>query len=77
MSAEQILDIIRKSLRLPKLTHNDRMGSVVGWDSLQHIRLMLQLEKEFKVKIPTHQLGGLTSVAAIVAYFTQSGSLAA
>jgi acyl carrier protein len=77
MSPAQILDRIRKSLGLPNLDASARMGRVVGWDSLRHIRLLLELEKEFRVKIPTHQLGSLTSVEAIVAYFCRSGERAA
>ena len=29
------------------------------WDSLTHIRLILALEKEFKFKIPSHQINKL------------------
>jgi acyl carrier protein len=77
MTAEQLLDKIRKSLRLPNLEAGARMGAVRGWDSLRHVRLMLELEKEFGVRIPTDQFGSLTSVEAIGTYFSQCGKLAA
>jgi acyl carrier protein len=77
MSEEQLLDTMRKSLRLPTLDATGRMGAVRGWDSLRHARLMLELEKAFGVHIPIDQFGALTSVEAILAWFRKSGKLAA
>ncbi len=77
MTEQLLLDTMRKSLRLPNLDVNDRMGTVRGWDSLRHVRLMLQLEREFKVKIPVDQFGALTSVEAILAFFRPGRELAA
>jgi hypothetical protein len=68
---------MRKSLRLPDLAAGGRMGAVRGWDSLRHVRLMLDLEKEFGVRIPVDQFGALTSVEAILAWFCKSGRMAA
>jgi acyl carrier protein len=77
MNAEQLLDKIRTTLRLPTLGPEATMGSVRGWDSLRHVRLMLELEKEFGVRIPVSDFGKLSSVAGIIAHFTSSGKLAA
>lgn len=38
------------------------------WDSLHHIELMLALEAEFGVRIPTQAMLELVSLAAIEAY---------
>jgi len=40
---------------------------VDGWDSLTHIRLMLTVEKTFKVKFSTSEIGKLENVGALVA----------
>jgi acyl carrier protein len=40
---------------------------VDGWDSLTHIRLMLTVEKTFKLKFSTSELGNLRSVGDLVA----------
>ena len=77
MTAEQVLERIRKVLGLPNLDANARMGKVVGWDSLRHIRLMLALEKELGIKVPVHRFGALTSVEAITAFFSNRDGLAA
>jgi acyl carrier protein len=47
----------------PELTAKD----VDGWDSLTHIRLILTVEKAFKVKFSTTAIGKLSSVGDLVA----------
>jgi acyl carrier protein len=47
----------------PDLTANE----VEGWDSLTHIRLMLTVEKTFKVKFSPSELANLKSVGDLVA----------
>jgi acyl carrier protein len=39
---------------------------VDGWDSLTHIRLMLTLEKAFKVKFSTLEIGRMETVGDLV-----------
>ena len=53
MTQEVILEAIRTSLKLPDLAADARMGGVQGWDSLRHVKLLLDLEKAFKVRVPT------------------------
>jgi len=47
----------------PALTAKD----VDGWDSLTHIRLMLTVERSFKVKFSTTEIGKLENVGGLVA----------
>ena len=47
----------------PQLSADD----VDGWDSLTHIRLMLTIEKAFKVKFSTSEVGKLENVGELVA----------
>lgn len=42
----------------PQLSAKD----VDGWDSLTHIRLLLTIEKEFKIKFTTSEIGRLENV---------------
>jgi acyl carrier protein len=46
----------------PELTAKD----VDGWDSVNHIRLMLTVEKAFKVKLSTSEIGNLANVGDLV-----------
>jgi acyl carrier protein len=46
----------------PELTAKD----VDGWDSLNHIRLILTVEKAFKVKFSTSEIGRLDNVGDLV-----------
>jgi acyl carrier protein len=47
----------------PKLSADD----VDGWDSLTHIRLILTIEKAFKIKFSTTEIGKLENVGDLVA----------
>jgi acyl carrier protein len=46
----------------PELTAND----VDGWDSLAHIRLILTIERAFKIKFSTSEIGKLENVGHLV-----------
>ena len=43
-----------------------RMGNPPSWDSLGHMELILQLEKEFGLRFPNFAIAELVSVPAIV-----------
>lgn len=43
-----------------------RMGSLPGWDSLGHMRLVSELEKEFGVTFPAYLLAELLDLDRIV-----------
>jgi acyl carrier protein len=47
----------------PQLTAKD----VDGWDSLTHIRLILSVEKAFKIKFTTSEIGKLENVGDLAA----------
>ena len=46
----------------PELSAKD----VDGWDSLTHIRLMLTVEKAFKIKFSVQEIGKLENVGDLV-----------
>ena len=47
----------------PELSARD----VDSWDSLNHIRLILTIEKAFKIKFSTSEIGSLENVGGLVA----------
>jgi acyl carrier protein len=47
----------------PQLTAKD----VDGWDSLTHIRLILSVEKAFKIRFTTSEIGHMENVGDLVA----------
>jgi acyl carrier protein len=49
------------------LTPHLSAKDVDGWDSLTHIRLMLTVEKAFKIKISAPEIGKLENVGDLVA----------
>jgi acyl carrier protein len=47
---------------------NADSSTLAGWDSLRHIELMLALESEFGVRIPTDSMLELASLDSIAEY---------
>lgn len=50
-----------------KVTPTLSAKDVDGWDSLAHIRLMLTIEKTFRIKFSTTEIGKLENVGDLVA----------
>jgi acyl carrier protein len=50
-----------------KVTPGLSAQEVEGWDSVTHIRLILTVEKAFKVKFSTSEVGKLANVGDLVA----------
>jgi len=50
-----------------KLTPELSAKDVDGWDSLTHIRFILTIEKAFKIKFSTSEIGKLENVGDLVA----------
>ena len=50
-----------------KITPELSAKDVDGWDSLAHIRLILTVEKAFKIKLSTSEVGKLENVSDLVA----------
>jgi acyl carrier protein len=44
------------------------LGALEGWDSLRHLELMLELEAEFNIRIPTQAMAELISLSSIEQY---------
>lgn len=57
------------------ITPDTTKDDVEGWDSLGHLRLMMAVEKEFRVKFTTEQVIGIESVRDIIAKETKSRQL--
>ncbi len=51
-----------------KPNENLKMGDIADWDSIGHIRLMLAVEAEFKVKIPFEKARELHRIKSILEY---------
>jgi acyl carrier protein len=64
---ERIQDAVVRALGIPAPDASTplRMGSTPGWDSMGHMQVVMELEKEFKVRFPPYKLPDLVDVASI------------
>ena len=72
MTSDEILSqltaIFRDVFDDPELEPSRKMtaGDVSEWDSLSHVRLMLTVEKAFRVKFTASQVGYLNNVGDLM-----------
>jgi acyl carrier protein len=64
---QRIQEAVVRALRIPAPDPSTplRMGSTPGWDSMGHMTVVMELEKEFKIRFPPYQLPELIDVASI------------
>jgi len=67
MDRDHIFRAMKNSLRLSENpTIKDTMETVKGWDSLSHLTLMMDLEREFNIRFPMDSIPDLNTVESIV-----------
>lgn len=64
----RLMDIFRDVFDDPDLVPQREMTAddVSEWDSLSHVRLMLTIEKAFRVKFTASQVGNLKNVGDLI-----------
>jgi acyl carrier protein len=72
MSTDEILESLRKimidvfDLDDLEITAQTTADDVEDWDSLSHIRLMVAVERQFKIKFQNSEIESLTNVGELV-----------
>jgi acyl carrier protein len=65
----QVTDTMREVFGEPELVITDAMqaGDVEAWDSLNHINLIVALEKNFRIRFTTGEIKNLRNVGDLLA----------
>ena len=73
MKNKIIYQILAKNLRISEDSINLETDTTntPEWDSLAHLRIILELEKEFKIKVRNDQIGGLSSIKKLIKHFVK------
>ena len=66
----KLIQIISRVINInSKLIDKDSCArEFAKWDSLAHLKLMLEIEKKFKIKISTSKISDLNSVSKILKF---------
>ena len=64
----QVAEIIRRTFRQPTapITRDTQALDIDGWDSLSHTNLILEVEKQFDVRLPADEVFDLADVGELV-----------
>ena len=71
----EVKRVISENLNLPlsEVTNELAAGDLDAWDSLGHLRLILNIEENFKVKFKTEQIAEATTVRKIYEQLKEFG----
>jgi acyl carrier protein len=53
-------------VRPSEITEESTQDCIKGWDSLQHVNLMIDLENAFGIQIEEHEVSSIRSVADVI-----------
>jgi acyl carrier protein len=72
---ERLADVFRDVLGDETLAISERTTSahVPGWDSLNHLRLVAAIEKEFAVRFATPQIADMHEISHILRLLAEHG----
>ena len=70
---KQIISLISKilNLKVTQLNQKSSAKNIKNWDSMNHVKIIVGLEKEFKVKINTSVAMELDSIKKIVNFINR------
>jgi len=65
---EEVIAVVSRVMKTPAsdLSAESGLGSIGGWDSINHTNLVLELENVFDVAFEFDELDRITTVAAIL-----------
>lgn len=71
LNLENLLSLISKStgIKMNDLNHDSCANDFAKWDSLSHIKIMLEIQKVNGRKISTSKMSELNSVKSILKFF--------
>ena len=60
----RLTTVFRAILKQPTITLHDELSArdVAGWDSLNHVNLIIQIEQEFKIRFSNAEVSSLRNV---------------
>jgi len=64
-----LLNLLTKNLNSKQIFMTSDLNSFVKWDSLQKIRIILEMEKKYKKKFPQNKLEYINRPIDIIKYF--------
>ena len=72
----KLTDIFRTLFNYPDLVLHDGLvaADVPGWDSFNHINLIINIEEEFGIEIPDDEVAEMHTVKSVLNYVTMRTS---
>jgi len=71
----RLIELVASALDLPvsSVSLDSTVDSLEGWDSLAHLRILMQVERAFGVRVDMEAAAELASVREILDYLRAAG----
>lgn len=72
VNKKKIFQIVSENVKVSLLNINEDSSAenIETWDSLAHVRIILELQKITNIKIPTSNYGDFNSIEKLIKKFT-------
>tara|TARA_B100000674_G_C37057564_1_gene565774 strand:- start:121 stop:345 length:225 start_codon:yes stop_codon:yes gene_type:complete len=72
VNKKKIFQIVSKNVKIPlsNIGEDFSTENIETWDSLAHVRIILELQKITNIKIPTSSYGDFNSIEKLIKKFT-------
>jgi acyl carrier protein len=77
MTLEDFKTLLATTLKLKSVDLGESLDKTPGWDSLNHLHLLMALESTAGISIPAEMYGELTTARALVSYLEENQALEA
>ena len=65
---EKLLEIVKRVLKVENVSLDTHRDETMEWDSLAHIRIVAEVEEEFKISIPIDEIVNIETVRDFLKY---------
>tara|TARA_B100001250_G_scaffold414327_1_gene451992 strand:+ start:4135 stop:4374 length:240 start_codon:yes stop_codon:yes gene_type:complete len=65
-SNSKIFNIIKKELKIKKISLKDGINKTRNWDSINNMNILLKLESDLKIKFTSKEFNSLNNIKSII-----------
>lgn len=65
-SNKEILEVLKKELKIKKITQKDGINKTKNWDSITNMNILLKIEMNYKIRFNSKEFNSINDVKSIL-----------
>ena len=66
MIEKKIIKIIQEFIKEKKIKKNILLNKIKGWDSINHLNILMEIEKKLKIKFKIDEMSNFKNIGEII-----------